>query len=96
MEDTNPPVTSFEPAKGAYEPAAAELLSLKTFFLRWGDGLFFMLFMAINLAVVLPTGVGAYTSVHMTGAQTQIIAIAMISNISLSTRSSLSPTSILF
>lgn len=78
MEQSNPPATFFEPEKGAYEPSAPELLSTKTFFQRWGDGLFFMLFMAINLAVVLPTGVGAYTSVHMTGVQTQIIALSMI------------------
>lgn len=81
MEYENPTVTSFEPEKGAYEPSAPEMLSTKNFFLRWGDGLFFMLFMAINLAVVLPTGVGAYTSVHMTGTQNQIIAIAMVSRL---------------
>lgn len=79
MEQENPPVNLFEPEKGAYEPSAPELLSTRNFFKRWGDGLFFMLFMAINLAVVLPTGVGAYTSVHMTGTQNQIIAIAMVS-----------------
>ncbi len=81
MENENPAPTSFEPEKGAYEPSAPDLLSTKSFFVRWGDGLFFMLFMAINLAVVLPTGVGAYTSVHMTGAQNQVIAIAMVSYI---------------
>jgi hypothetical protein len=79
MEYENPPVEQFDPEKGAYDPSAPELLSAKTFFARWGDGLFFMLFMAINLAVVLPTGIGAYTSIYMTGAQTQIIAVSMIS-----------------
>ena len=79
MEYENPPVVQFETERGAYEPSAPELLSTKTFFLRWGDGLFFMFFMALNLGVVLPTGVGPYTSIHMTGTQTQIIAIAMIS-----------------
>lgn len=79
MEEANPPATYFDPEKGAYEPSAPELLSTKTFFMRWGDGLFFMLFMAVNLAVVMPTGIGAYTSIHMTGKQTQIIALSMIS-----------------
>lgn len=79
METENPPVEQFDSPPGSYDEKLENVLSLSAWMKNWANGLFFMVFMAINLAVVLATGTGAYTSTNMPREHSQAIALGMVS-----------------
>lgn len=73
----NPPVEQLAPKEGAYDRTADELLSWKFYFKKFGDGLFWVAPLLINLILVLTIGVGVYTSTFMTAEYLRAYSLAM-------------------